>query len=75
MKTTIKDSYVKIKLFKSRDDKYNKPQIVCLNGVTYSVPRGVETEVPRGVAEILQNAEIQNGIANDLIETLVSESK
>lgn len=71
----IKKGYVKIKLFKSREEQYNKPQIVCLNGVTYSVPRGVEVEVPAGVAEILQHAEIQNGVASDLIESLVSESK
>ena len=37
-----------------KDDEY-----VCLNGKSYLIKRGVEVEVPAGVAEILRNREKQ----------------
>ncbi len=46
---------VKIKLFKGKG--YEEPVQVWLNGVRYSVPRGVEVEVPAGVAEILEHSQ------------------
>lgn len=51
---TKKDTVrIKIPLTKTeRDDVY-----VALNGTTYLIKRGVEVEVPRGVAEILEHKE------------------
>ncbi|MBQ3431586.1 MAG: hypothetical protein IJG23_02260 [Clostridia bacterium] len=43
-----------IKLFKGKG--YEVPVQVWLNGVRYSVPRGVEVEVPIGVAKIIDHA-------------------
>ena len=37
-----------------KDDEY-----ACLNGKAYLIQRGVEVEVPAGVAEILRNKEKQ----------------
>lgn len=49
-KDTVK---IKIPLTKTeRDDVY-----VALNGTSYLIKRGVEVEVPRGVAEILAHKE------------------
>lgn len=44
----------KVKLFKGKG--YEAPVQVWLNGVRYSVPRGVEVEVPAGVAEIIEHS-------------------
>ena len=46
-----------IKLFKGKG--YEAPVQVWLNGVRYSIPRGKEVVVPVGVAEIIDNAQIQ----------------
>ena len=46
-----------IKLFKGKG--YEAPMQVWLNGVRYSIPRGKEVEVPVGVAEIIDNSQIQ----------------
>ncbi|MBR2589932.1 MAG: hypothetical protein IKE65_03325 [Clostridia bacterium] len=46
-----------IKLFKGKG--YDAPVQVWLNGVRYSIPRGKAVEVPVGVAEIIDNAQIQ----------------
>ena len=46
-----------IKLFKGKG--YETPVQVWLNGVRYSIPRGKEVEVPVGVAEIIDNSQIQ----------------
>lgn len=46
-----------IKLFKGKG--YEAPVQVWLNGVRYSIPRGKEVEVPVGVAEIIDNSQIQ----------------
>ncbi len=46
-----------IKLFQGKG--YEAPVQVWLNGVRYSIPRGKEVEVPAGVAEIIDNSQIQ----------------
>ena len=52
--TKAKDR-VSIKLFKGKG--YEAPVQVWLNGVRYSVPRGVEVEVPVGVAKIIEHSQ------------------
>lgn len=51
---TNKDT-VKIKLPLTKNEKDDV--FVGLNGNTYLIKRGVEVEVPRGVAKILENRE------------------
>lgn len=34
----------------------SEPVVVSRNGVTYTIMRGVPTKIPRGVADILENA-------------------
>lgn len=48
---------VKIKLPLTRSE--SEDVYVCLNGKSYLIKRGVEVEVPEGVAEILQHKEDQ----------------
>ncbi len=53
-----KQPKIRILLPKNPGDKKNHPQMVFINGVAYSVPRGVSVEVPLDVAEVLKNAEM-----------------
>ncbi len=53
--TTNTPKKVKIKLPLTRTE--NEDVFVALNGKTYQIKRGVEVEVPKGVAEILQHKE------------------
>lgn len=66
---TNKDT-VTVKLFKSRDSRYSQPVRVYINGVGTTVPRGVEIEVPRAVAEVLMNKERQEGIASAYMDSV-----
>jgi hypothetical protein len=53
--TTTTPKKVKIKLPLTRTE--SEDVFVALNGKTYQIKRGVEVEVPKGVAEILQHKE------------------
>ena len=44
----------KIHLFQD-DNRYSGDVFVGLNGIGYNIKRGVDVEVPKGVAEILEN--------------------
>lgn len=58
---TAKPKKVKIKLNLSRTEKNDV--YVGLNGKSYLIKRGVEVEVPWGVAKILERREKMLGIA------------
>lgn len=64
---------VTIRLFKD-GGKYKDDVIVGLNGTIWQIQRGKEVEVPRKIAEILKESEIQKGIAIDYMEGLQKES-
>lgn len=49
---------VQIKLFYD-GDKYKDDVTVAVNGKTYTIKRGVPVEVPKYVAEVLENHEMQ----------------
>lgn len=57
VKNEAKQPLKTIKLFKGKG--YEAPVQVWLNGKRYSIPRGKEVEVPEGVAEIIDNSQIQ----------------
>ena len=52
-------------LFKD-GEKYKFPLNVTVNGVKYSVPRGVQLRIPRIVAEIIDQSIAQDSHAREL---------
>lgn len=67
-----KAGYVKIKLFKD-NGRYKDDVTVGLNGKFYRIKRGVEVEVPAGVAEIIENSKKQREIVANLEDELHAE--
>ncbi len=65
---------VKIKLFKDNKE-YKDDVVVGLNGKIYQIKRGIEVEVPKGVAEILANSQAQEERTAEMIEMLVAETE
>lgn len=59
--TEEKDT-VMIRLFKD-NQRYKAPVFVGVNGVTYLVQRGVDVEVPKAVAEVLEHSEEMDNAA------------
>ena len=52
---------VRIKLFKY-NGRYKGDLFVSMNGVNYKIRRGVEVEVPRAVAEVLEHSQRQDDL-------------
>ncbi|HJB58781.1 MAG TPA: hypothetical protein H9771_03825 [Candidatus Faecalibacterium faecipullorum] len=52
---------VRIKLFKD-NGRYKGDLFVSVNGVNYKIRRGVEVEVPRSVAEVLEHSQRQDDL-------------
>ena len=52
---------VRIKLFKD-NGRYKGDLFVSVNGVNYQIRRGVEVEVPRAVAEVLEHSQRQDDL-------------
>lgn len=52
---------VRIKLFKD-NGRYKGDLFVSVNGVSYKIRRGVEVEVPRAVAEVLEHSQRQDDL-------------
>ena len=50
---------VTVRLFKD-NARYKEPVFVAVNGMAYSIPRGVEVEVPYYVAAVIANQEQQD---------------
>lgn len=67
-----KEEMVKIKLFKDKE-KYRDDLTVILNGKAYRIKRGIPVEVPKGVAEIIENSMTQDDKAAQLIEQLEAD--
>lgn len=62
------EKMVKIKLFKD-GDKYKDDVFVGRNGMSYLIQRGVEVEVPEGIAKILmQSQEMDEATAAKIAE-------
>lgn len=65
---------VRIKLFKD-SGKYKDDFTYGLNGKIGKIQRGVETEVPRAVFEIIDHSEIQDMATSNMITGLENEFK
>lgn len=63
---------VKVKLFRD-NGKYKDDVYVSVNGKRYIVPRGVEVEVPAGVAEILETSMAQDEATERFVRRQVDD--
>jgi hypothetical protein len=54
------DELLTITVFPETDPNQNRPLTPALNGVVYTIPRGVPTRIPRKVALILEQAVIDS---------------
>ena len=52
---------VRVKLFMD-NGRYKSDLFVSVNGVNYMIRRGVEVEVPRAVAEVLEHSQHQDDL-------------
>lgn len=66
---TVSSEMVKIRLFKD-NKRYSGDVFVGLNGRTFKIQRGVDVEVPKGVAEILEHSETQDAKTMQRIEAV-----
>ena len=62
---------VKIHLFKD-SGRYKDDLFVGLNGTFYTIQRGVDVEVPAGVAEIIINSMKQDEATQDAIQHITT---
>lgn len=67
-KTTANDpdELVKIKLFKD-SEKYKDDVFVAVNGRSFVIKRGVEVEVPRYIAEVLDHQQKMDNRVSDAV--------
>lgn len=63
---------VRIHLFKD-DGKYNGDMFVAVNGRSFQIQRGIDVDVPRCVAEVIEQSEKQDHAASMLMEKLERE--
>lgn len=61
------DELVEIRLFKD-GEKYRDDVIVAVNGKVWQIQRGVKVKVPKYVAEVLENSEMQDAKTADMID-------
>lgn len=61
---------VEIRLFKD-NDKYKNSVFVAVNGKAYMIERGKYVKVPKAVAEVLKNSEMQLENADRVMERAV----
>ncbi len=66
------DDLVEIRLFKDSGN-YRDDVFVAVNGHNYQIQRGVTVKVPRCVAEVLNNSEIQDQRVAVMVEQLERE--
>ena len=62
----VDDGYVDHAPLFRDGDRYKDPLNVIINGVKYSVPRGVPLRIPRTVAEVIDQSIAQDAYANEL---------
>lgn len=64
---------VLIRLFKD-NNRYTAPVFVGINGETWLIQRGVDVEVPKAVAEVLERSAAQDEEAARRAEALAASS-
>lgn len=63
----------RIRLYKD-NDRYKRDVQVIINGRVYLIQRGVEVEVPAGVAEVLEHAQAQSQLAIEVSDSIGKRS-
>lgn len=63
VKVNINEEYVDYPPLFQDGDKYKHPLNVTINGVKYSVPRGVPLRLPKVVAEVIEQSKNQDAYA------------
>lgn len=63
-----KQDMVRFKIPRDSSGRNKSDVFVGVNGKSYLVKRGVQTEMPRSVVEVLENAEEQMEVARDYQE-------
>ena len=66
------DGTVTIRLFKD-NGRYKDDLFVGYNGTFYTIQRGVDVEVPLGVAEIIEQSLKQDQATQDAIQRIAKE--
>lgn len=73
-KANYKKAFEKVKIHIDRGNlKGNRNAEVAINGKQYLIPKGVDVEVPRCVAEVIANAEAQKNAAYAMQEEKSAE--
>lgn len=67
------EEMVRIHLFKD-STRYNAPVFVGVNGRNYLVQRGMDVEVPREVAEVLEHSQAQDIVARERSDRMQAEA-
>lgn len=65
---------VPVKLFKD-NDKYKFDLTVIVNGRSFQIQRGKQVMVPRYVADVILQSEIQDQQTADLMQTMSDEAQ
>lgn len=69
----LKEEMVTITIPKTPQNR--EPLFVARNGKSMYIHRGVKVEVPKGIAEIIENSDRQADIVYDLITEAENEAK
>ena len=67
----MNEQMVKILLPRGRKNEENFV-IVSVNGRSWKIMRGVEVEVPRGAAEVLENARMMESTARSYVDRMAN---
>ena len=57
------------------NSRYKDDVTVTVNGVNYQIQRGVEVEIPKSVAEVIEHSAAQDQKTAELIDSLVAETQ
>lgn len=69
-KVNINEEYVDYPPLFQDGDKYKFPLNVTINGVKYSVPRGIPLRLPKVVAEVIEQSKKQDAYARKVDEQM-----
>ena len=67
MSNPFEEEMVEIKLFKG-EGKYSQEVFVGRNGRSFLIKRGEKVLVPKGIADILENSERMDSLAQERVE-------
>lgn len=72
-KKQVAEEMVRFKIPTGRAEIDKQDVFVAVNGKSYLIKRGVATELPKSVVEVLENAERQNEYALEYMERVKNQ--